>query len=70
MSTCAATTRGITQAGVKRALSLVSHGEVNRYVVKGGKLFMTDIKSRSKWGDSKRWYNAWALLELLEQFPG
>lgn len=59
---------GITAKSVTRALALGT--ETNRYVIQDGKLFMSEHKSKSKWGDSKRWYNAWALLELLDMYPG
>ena len=63
-------TTGISAEAVKRAVDAGKGREINRYVIKDGALFMSEFKSRSKWGDSKRWYNAWALLELLETYPG
>jgi hypothetical protein len=47
---------------------LDSGGETNRFVIKDQKLYMTERKSKSKWGDSKRWYFALGLLELIEIF--
>ena len=43
-------------------------GETNRFVIKDQKLYMTERKSKSKWGDSKSWYFALGLLELIEKF--
>ena len=42
--------------------------ETNRYVIVNGNLYMTQSVSHSKWGDSKRWYFAYGLLELTEKY--
>ena len=57
---------GITERMIERGLDL--GGETNRFVIKDQKLYMTERKSKSKWGDSKRWYFALGLLELIEKF--
>jgi len=57
---------GITERMIERGLD--SGGETNRFVIKDQKLYMTERKSKSKWGDSKRWYFALGLLELIEKF--
>jgi len=57
---------GITERMIERGLN--SGGETNRFVIKDQKLYMTERKSKSKWGDSKRWYFALGLLELIEIF--
>ncbi len=51
---------------IERGLN--SGGETNRFVIKDQKLYMTDRKSKSKWGDSKRWYFSLGLLELIVKF--
>ena len=57
---------GITRNMVDKALN--SGGETNRFVIFDKKLYMTERKSKSKWGDSKRWYFAFGLLELIEKY--
>ena len=43
---------GITERMVERGLR--SGGETNRFVIEVKSCFMTERKSKSKWGDSKR----------------
>ena len=57
---------GITKKMIERALN--AGGETNRFVIINQKLYMTERRSKSKWGDSKRWYFAYGLLELLEKY--
>ena len=57
---------GITERMIERGL--YSGYETNRFVIKDQELYMTERKSKSKWGDSKRWYFALGLLELIEKF--
>ncbi|KAK3256133.1 hypothetical protein CYMTET_34718 [Cymbomonas tetramitiformis] len=59
-------TSGITLEMLKRAHN---RGErSSRFLIKNGTLYASLVLGSSKWGASRTWYSAWALLELLDKY--